>query len=283
MNKKNYHLNIISWLITISAALLRLTIGSASFFYHKCIQPIKQWLIWLAEKRQHLYDKCCLFMLEIPGLRSLLIYYHTTLFYFRYLSELLGDKIKQYISLNTFALIISMVASRLHVIPVMLIFCLIFIRLDFALLSACHFYKKYPLMLSRSFPQIHQPIKRQMWTRVSQIVTEAATNPQVQSVAVAVTGALVWKGIDVYDTLKQEEIATADREANAQQAELTRQAEATQAELSRQAEAIEREKDRETETKRLAFDKLSSPEYHRLSEEQKARIEHAAKTGQISI
>lgn len=140
-----------------------------------------------------------------------------------------------------------------------------------------------------------------MWSRASQVVTEAITNPQVQAVGVAVAGALAWKALDVHEIHTQKEIAEADRLAaatlqeEALKAEAERQAETLKAEKERhvetlkakkerndeaiKAEAAERAKDRVEENKRKAFEIMSSTEFNQLSDEQKERVITTAKTG----
>ena len=48
---------------------------------------------------------------------------------------------------------------------------------------------------------------------IVKIAQEAASNPHVQAVGVAVAGALAWKVLDVYDTQANKEISAEDREA----------------------------------------------------------------------
>lgn len=74
----------------------------------------------------------------------MVILYHIALLYFKYSCERAGLFIERFINLNTFALLVSMICSRYHVAGYMIIACLIFIRLDFAVLAMCRFYKKRP-------------------------------------------------------------------------------------------------------------------------------------------
>ena len=280
----------------------------------------------LNDFRQSIYDMVTLFLVKIPVIGQIVIKYHIALLYFRYLCIKIGEKIERIINLNTIAIIISMICSRLHIAGYMIICCLLFIRLDFALVSVARFYNNNPLVLQRNLPQLSDPNRRGMWSSARKIITEAANNPQVQTVAVAVTGALVWKSLDVYDTQTQKEIAEVDRitesrerehdreaEANRQaealEAEALRQKESLEAEALRQKEAIEaealrhkesleaetlrhkeaievevqeREKDRVEENKRAAFDKMCSPEFTNLSEEQQAQVKQVVQDGKIS-
>lgn len=81
--------------------------------------------------------------------------------------------------------------------------------MDFAVLYMSRFYKKHPELLI----ELYKNNKRQMWSRAAQIAQEAASNPQIQTAATLVTGAVAWKAIDVWDSYKQEAIAEKDREA----------------------------------------------------------------------
>jgi hypothetical protein len=102
-----------------------------------------------------------------------------------------------------------------------------------AFLILLRFYKPRIALAIAHFPQLNQPNRRRMWTSAFKAIGDAASNPQVQAVGVAVTGALAWKALDVYDTLKQAELAQADCEA------------AFQSQLERE----EREKDRQAENR----------------------------------
>jgi len=268
----------------------------------------------LASFRQAVYDKITIFLLNYYILRQLVLKYHVSLLYFRYGSEQVGSFIERFINLNTFAIIVSLIFSRLHLAGYMILFCLLFIRLDFAVLAMARFYKKNPSIFHKNFPKARDPNNRGMWSRASQVITEAVTNPQVQAVATAVTGALVWKALDVYDTQTLKEISDADRVAEAEQreadrvaeaeqreadrvaeaeqqeadrqAEAQRQkealaAEAEQREADRQAEAIQRDADRVEENRRAAFDKLVSPDFNDLSEKQKSQIYQVIESGKL--
>jgi len=182
--------------------------------------------------------------------------------------------------------------------------CLLFLRLDFGVVSVAKFYKKNPSVSQKNFPRLSDPNRRGMWSKAGKIVTEAATNPQVQAIAIGVTGALAWKVLEVYDTQTQKEIADADRveqskqhketleaesqrhteilKAESQQHTETLAAEAAQQASAREAESREREKDRLEENKRAAFDKISSADFINLSEERQAFVKQVAEDGKIS-
>lgn len=243
-----------------------------------------QVLIKIGAWRQHLYDSILLFVFSYSSLLSfIIIKYHLMLFYFRIGSENIGRFIEKYIYFSTFCLFIGLLLSRLHLAGYAIFFCMVFLRLDFAVVAMSRFYRSHPDIFRKNFPQSILPHKRSMWTRVSQVVVEASSNPQVQGAAVLVTGALAWKVLDVYEVSKQEGISEADRLAEA-----ARQKEALEAEAARQKEALEadafeRKKDRQEENRRSAFDKMSSSDFNALSDEQKKRIIDTVETGEIKI
>jgi hypothetical protein len=311
--------------ILIIAFILNTYMEENSFFLshsHYCFitfLPLSwvQLLIKFGGLRQKLYDSILLFIFRYSTVLSyLIIKYHLLLFYFRIGSLHIGDLINKYMNLNIFILLLSLLLSRFHFGGYVILFSLIFIRLDLAVVSMCRFYRNHPDILHKNFPQMIPPHTRSMWSQAVKVIGEASSNPQVQTVAVAVAGALTWKALDVYDTIKQEGIAEADRLAEdarqkqaieaeairqkeAIEAEATRHREALEAEASRhretldaettrhkealQAEASERQKDRQEENKRLAFDKMSSPDFDTLSDEQKRRIRDTAESGDINF
>jgi signal transduction histidine kinase len=240
-----------------------------------------QVLIKFGAWRQHLYNSILLFVFSYSSLLSfIIIKYHLILFYFRIWSENIGRFIEKYIYFSTFCLFIGLLLSRLHLAGYAIFFCLVFLRLDFAVVAMCRFYRSHPDIFRKNFPQSILPHTRSMWTRVSQAVVEASSNPQVQGAAVLVTGALAWKVLDVYEVSKQEDISEEDRLAEAarqKEAEAARQKEALE------AEALERKKDRQEENRRLAFDKMSSSDFNALSDEQKKRIVETVETGEIKF
>lgn len=121
--------------------------------------------------------------------------------------------------------------SKLHIAKYLIIFSLIFIRVDFSVLSMLRFYKKYPEKLYLLYPA-H---KRYMWSK-------AASNPQIQAIAVGVTGAVAWKALDVWDIQTQKEIANDDRVA-----ENTRNEQTITAENKRHEQTIAAENKRHDE------------------------------------
>lgn len=200
----------------------------SSFFFLP--YPVRHFLQCWRDYCQDLYNKATLSLLNIFPFSILLRFFHLFLFYFRIYTEMMGHFIDKYISLNMFALIVSLIMSRLHIAGYLISFCLLIIHLDFWVLSMARFYKKYPEKL------VSLNIKRHMWSQATKIVQEASTNPQVQAVGVAVAGALAWKVLDVYDTQTSKEIADADRSASKEIADADREAENARHAADREAE-----------------------------------------------
>lgn len=281
-------------LIFVSVAM----IPSISFLPFSIKSLLQRYALW----HQNLYNKVLLYLLEVKVTSFIIIKIHTMLFYFRYYCVKAGAFVEQYMSLNMAALIIATICSRLHVAGTMIIFCLLFIRLESAVMQMLRFYKQYPFIFDRNFPKAKTNTKG-MWTSAQRVAKEAASNPQVQAVGVAVIGALSWKALDVYDTQAQKEISEADRlaetarhkesleaetvrhkeslEAEAMRHKEDLKAEAEQREKDRVSEAEQREKDRAAEARRMAFEKMTSPEFATLSEDQQAFVKEIYKSGQL--
>jgi hypothetical protein len=187
-----------------------LEIGQEFLFYNSFILPlnIKAILNKIGDIKQNMFNNFCIYCLNSLWLKPAIVTWHRFLFWFRISCIDLGLLIEKRISLNFLAFIISMACSRLQVAGYLIFFCLLFIRLDFAVLSMARFYKRYPKRLEALYD--NNNISRSMWTRVSAIAQEAASNPQVQTISVAVAGALAWKALDVYDLIKTESIAEAE-------------------------------------------------------------------------
>jgi hypothetical protein len=152
-----------------------------------------------ADFRQNLYNKITLKLLETPLINVIVKLWHRFLFAFRIYSVNICDYISQYISMNMLALIISIVFSRLHIAGYLIIFCLLFLRLDFGVLAMARFYKKYPDKLHN----LYTNQKRFMWSQVGKIAQEAASNPYVVTTATAVVGCVGWKALDVWEIHKE--------------------------------------------------------------------------------
>lgn len=169
-----------------------------------------------ANFRQNLFNKITLKLLQIPIINVVVKLWHRFLFAFRYYSVFLGDYISQYVSMNMVALITSIIFSRLDLAGYLIIFCLLFLRLDFGVLAIARFYKQYPHKLQ----ELYSNQKRHMWSQAAKIAQEVASNPYVQSAAVMTSGAVAWKALDVYDTYKeslmQDKDIAAENERNIQ-------------------------------------------------------------------
>lgn len=170
--------------------------------------------------RQQIYDKLTLYILETKYIGTYFRFYHQFLFFFRIQTSKIFFFIEKYISVNSFFLILALILSRLHLAEYLIYFISIFIFIELKTLPMLRFYKKYPLHLVR----LYNTQQRHMWSQASKIAQEAASNPHVQGVAVAVGGALIWKALDVYDTQTQKEISEADRLAQKEISEADRAA-----------------------------------------------------------
>jgi hypothetical protein len=182
--------------------------------------------------KQKIYDNMTLSLLDNPSLAPFISFYHRFLFAFRIYSVDFCNFLERFVNLQVAAIIISLILSRLHFGGALIIFCLVFLRLDFAVLSMARFYQKRPERLKNLY-HIQQ---RYMWSRVVKVAEEAASNPNVQTAATLVVGALAWKTLDVYDTQAQKEIAEEDRIAQKEIAEQDRIAQKEIAEQDRIAE-----------------------------------------------
>lgn len=201
---------------------------------------IHKYVYW----RQWCYNMITLRLLENTFTAPFIRVYHLFLFCFRYYSISFISFVEQWIPISTFALGLSLLLSRLHLGLYVILFCLLFIRLDFGVVAMCLFYKQHPTQLVKHFPGVHTS-KRGMWKAGAHFIEEAANNPKIQAVAVAVAGALAWKVLDVYDTGTQADIAASDREAAALQGDKDREAAAVQGDKEREAAALQGDKERE--------------------------------------
>ena len=182
--------------------------------------------------KQNLYDKLTLKCLEYHYTKSMIFKYHRFLFAFRFYSVNLCKKLSHFINLDVLAILLAIIFSRLQAASFLIISSLIFLKLDFAVLSIARFYKKRPILLK----ELYKIDRRFMWSKAAKIAEEAASNPHVQQAATLVVGALAWKVLDVHDTQTQKEIAEQDREAENQRhtEEMNmRQAELDEAKASR--------------------------------------------------
>src|SRR5271155_4114772 len=118
------------------------------------------------------YNTITFALLQIPVISAVVISYHKFLLYFRYYSEETGTFIEKFISLNTLMLIIATLCSRFHVGGYFIVLCLLFLRLDFGVVSVAKFYEKNPSVSQKNFPRLSDPNRRGMWSKAGKIVTE---------------------------------------------------------------------------------------------------------------
>jgi hypothetical protein len=244
--------------------------------------PLRELVHNYAQWKQKWYNEITLRFLDNRFSAPFIKLFHLFLLYFRYSSILLIDFIERYVNINTFAIIISLICSRLHIAGYLIIFCLLFLRLDFAVISMSLFYKKHPNQLVKHFPGVYT-IKRGMWKIGTKIIEEASSNPKVQAIGVAVAGAVAWKALDVYDTVKNEAIATLDRESTEHMAKeqlesterMTKEEQAEETARQNkagQAEAEQRQKDRDSEAEQRQKDRDSEAEQRQRDRDSAERI-----------
>lgn len=227
---------------------------------------IERYALW----RQQIYNTLTTFILEQPFFRSFLIKYHIFLFYFRDYTLRFFEWVSQYISLPVFGIMISIVFARLGIAGYLAFFCLLFLRLEFSLVSVCRYYKTHPAQLAKHLPGV-LIIKRGMWSRAGKFIEEASLNPHVQVVATATAGLVVWKCMDVWETTKAAEIATADREATTQTADKDREATSQTADKDREAENQRAKESREAEDRRADLARADAQEQFKATYEQTER------------
>lgn len=196
---------------------------------------------------QKFYDKTMEFLLSVPGIKVLIVYYFRFLMQFRLACMDIGERYTQ-MELGIIGVFLATVASRLRFAGVFVTISLIFCYLELQFQNMARFYRKRPTLLAQHFPEGQDP-KRNMH-RITQAVVDSLSNPTVVAVGAGVAGALGWKALDVWDTTKQERMAEKDREAasiNAQkdrEAEDHRHRENLEAEDRRHKETLEAEEHR---------------------------------------
>ena len=178
----------------------------------------------------------------IPGLSQLVLVYFKCLMYFRLICIRLAEKYTVS-EMQMFGLLLVAVASRLKITGLLITMILVIVYLEMAFSNMATFYRKRPLLMVKHFPEGQDP-KRPMH-KVAQAIVDAVSNPVVVATATTVAGALAWKGLDVWDTHKQFEIAQQDRDAAALQAQQDRETAALQAQQDREAAALQAQQDRE--------------------------------------
>lgn len=222
---------------------------------------------------QKFYDKTMEFLLSVPGIKVLIVYYFRFLMQFRLACMDIGERYTlTEIGFINFA--VTTVISRLSFGWLIIVLNFILCYLELQASSMARFYRKRPTLLVQHFPDSQDP-KRRMH-KIKQVV-EALSNPVVAaSIASAGATAVGWRAIDAWDTAKQENIADKNREAANRrhkenlEAEDRRHKETLEAEEHRalliaererteeyirhkeslEAEALQRQLDREAEYKR---------------------------------
>lgn len=194
--------------------------------------------------------------------RILFIPYIKLLFHFHYLWENLHKYVGTS-NMNTWALGIALILSRLHLGGFLILICLLILRLEMSFRRFAKYYQHDMTRLTRDFPYWYQD-KRHM-RKATQAIAEALEDPKVQAVAIAVTGALAWKTLDVWDTYKAADIADKDREAAAIQADKDREAATIQADKDREAENARHRESLDVEIKQRELDRETENARHRES------------------
>lgn len=200
---------------------------------------------------QKFYDKTMEFLLTIPGIKVLVVYYFRFLMQFRLACMDLGERYTQ-TELGIIGVFLATVASRLKFAGVFVTISLIICYLELQFQNMAKFYRKRPTLLTQHFPDGQDP-KRNMH-RITQAVV---------AVGAGVAGVLGWKALDVWDTTKQERMAEKDRETDAIQQQKNRDdayrmhRENLDAEDRRHRETleIENQKNRETRLSDIDYSK----------------------------
>lgn len=118
----------------------------------------------------------------------------------------------------------------MHLFGFFIIFFFLICRLEFAVLRMANFYRRNPTLLAQHFDFQNQNRKMH---KVSQVVIEGASNPMVQTLALGMASAVVWKALDVYDHTKQVEIAETTNASNERNTQATIESNAKIAQGSR--------------------------------------------------
>jgi hypothetical protein len=196
---------------------------------------------------QKFYDKTMEFLLTIPGIKVLVVYYFRFLMQFRLACMDLGERYTQ-TELGIIGVFLATVASRLKFAGVFVTISLIICYLELQFQNMAKFYRKRPTLLTQHFPDGQDP-KRNMH-RITQAVDDSLSNPTVVAVGAGVAGALGWKALDVWDTTKQERTAEKDREAASLNAQKDRETDAIQQQKNRDDEYRRHRENLEAEDRR---------------------------------
>lgn len=209
---------------------------------------------------QKFYDRTMEFLLSVPGIKVLIVYYFRFLMQFRLACMDIGERYTQ-TELGIIGVFLATVASRLRFAGVFVTISLIFCYLELQFQNMAKFYRKRPTLLAQHFPEGQDP-KRNMH-RITQAVVDSLSNPTVVAVGAGVAGALGWKALDVWDTTKQERMAEKDRDAASINAQKDREAEDHRFDRQMQIEANERQKDRDAEAIQRQKDRDDEYRRHR--------------------
>jgi F-type H+-transporting ATPase subunit a len=225
-----------------------------------------KYIALVSNKKQDLYEKLIDILLEYSITRFLILNWFHCVIYFRVTSEWLHNEYLATRNNYLLGLVISGIASRLHIIPYIFIFIFFILRMEFSFQSVARYYKKRPGLLVQHFPNID---KRYMWRRA---IEDAAKNPNVQTAATVAAGAVAWKALDVWNSHQENKRADKDREQDATQRQADRDAEAAQRQADRDAEAAQRQADRDAEATQRQADRDAEDKRHAatLASENKA-------------
>lgn len=192
---------------------------------------------------QKFYDKSMEFLLTVPGIKVLVVYYFRFLMQFRLAFMALGERYTQ-TELGLIGFFIATVASRLKFSGALITMSLVLCYLELHFVNMARFYRKRPTLLAQHFPEGQDP-KRNMH-RIKQAVVETLTNPSLGvAVGSLVAGGVGWKALDVWDTTKQEHIAEKDRENVSLNAQKDREAEDRRFDRQLEANALEARQNRD--------------------------------------
>lgn len=216
---------------------------------------LSAYLAWVQAKYEYLLEILLFYPVSRPIIRG----YISFLFFFR----VSCNEVSKIPYFNSMVMFIAILCSRLHLAGYMIILCLIIIRLDQSFNRIAIYYRKNPNKLVLDFPYIIG--NRYMWSRAGKVVLEAAENPMVQATAVAVTGALAWKALDVIDKGRQLETTQAEIAAEAIQRDEDRKTEAKERQLDREADAQQQALNREADAKQQALNREAENQRHRES------------------
>jgi hypothetical protein len=154
--------------------------------------------------RQRLYDWLIIcFFNKLP---FIIRNYHTFLFYYRYATLRLYEIVPEWLAVVIFIAVFYRLGVDLAIA-----FCVLLFRLELSFVMMQQFYKRHALLLPIYLPKVGTPPpnSRGMWSKAAKIAEEAMTSPYAKTIIAGAATISVWKGLDVYDTYKQESIVAA--------------------------------------------------------------------------